>query len=690
MDHSMPRKLILHEVQPGETFQSLSVRYDMALGEVAALNKMPLSHPLMPGDSIFVYDMDDPDDDDGQSGVKRASSADPMVRRKQSVGEKHHDHMLLHHHDTVPRVEVGHHAGHHHEVSRPVSGRRVKTYASMYNERESIMIPGVLTITTEHVVFEPKAEHKAVKAKGILEYQVFRSITDILYVGSVKELPKALSVEQSPNSSRANSRGSPGDRKGFFSSILHRGHHGSHEDPSPIIHHHSAHKGHQHHISDTAALQTVKKMQVVKQLPKVDSADSPGSGSGSPRALEEDKNGMSETAVSAESGGKDQAPDLRDSLNSPGRTSNSTLDSHDMLADDDMALIKVVLKPHNTIYIPAGPGVFSDKKSPSKRVELVFAVPDVLSKEAIEALTYDADGNEYRSNAPVPLPHRATFGGHSTTDKIESDVEETMNEIRISVPDTSTKYLADDDSQDTVAKEASSRTLQDEGETRNSDTVITKQASQRSNPDSHTNGAGAGTGEQNQEEDTPPVIVGESRLVSDTEARILMRSVPYQYRNYSWSLLFATWQDGVSMSTFYRRMADYEEGPIFLVVGDEKGHVFGGYGSEPFRVSDRCLGNGECFLFSVRPKLAVYHWTRKNDYFMFGGNSSIFMGCGDGIFSNRHARSGLAHFGIWLDEYFDHGHSSYSRTFNNPSLAATEEFRAKTTEVWGLIEVEED
>jgi hypothetical protein len=58
--------------------------------------------------------------------------------------------------------------------------------------------------------------------------------------------------------------------------------------------------------------------------------------------------------------------------------------------------------------------------------------------------------------------------------------------------------------------------------------------------------------------------------------------------------------------------------------------VFGGFNS----VGWECLtkkgyyGTGECFVFSIKPKMAFYKWTEANDYFVSSTKDFIGMGGG--------------------------------------------------------------
>ena len=60
-------------------------------------------------------------------------------------------------------------------------------------------------------------------------------------------------------------------------------------------------------------------------------------------------------------------------------------------------------------------------------------------------------------------------------------------------------------------------------------------------------------------------------------------------------------------------------------------YQFGGFIGQHLADTNRYYGNGESFVFSMRPEPAKYPWTRNNDLFCLTNRSRIAMGGGSGI-----------------------------------------------------------
>lgn len=49
----------------------------------------------------------------------------------------------------------------------------------------------------------------------------------------------------------------------------------------------------------------------------------------------------------------------------------------------------------------------------------------------------------------------------------------------------------------------------------------------------------------------------------------------------------------------------------------QDGYVFGGFASVPWQISSEWYGDEKCFLFTLRPKMAVYLSTGLNNHYMY-------------------------------------------------------------------------
>jgi len=99
--------------------------------------------------------------------------------------------------------------------------------------------------------------------------------------------------------------------------------------------------------------------------------------------------------------------------------------------------------------------------------------------------------------------------------------------------------------------------------------------------------------------------------------------------------------------------------------------VFGAFSAEEWHVAHRYYGTGETFVFTLRPKLAVFKWTGKNPFYILSAEDSLAMG-GGGTFA------------LWLDADFSNGSSMECSTFRNACLASQEQFTCLRLECFEL------
>jgi hypothetical protein len=161
------------------------------------------------------------------------------------------------------------------------------------------------------------------------------------------------------------------------------------------------------------------------------------------------------------------------------------------------------------------------------------------------------------------------------------------------------------------------------------------------------------------------------------------------------SIAFTIDEDGCSLRRFFSKTESLE--PTILLIKTSVGEVFGAYCSESWsnrlgRESGTFFGNGETFLFSLKPKVQKYSWTdivsstpasptsagqksrklaraiHSSQLFMTATQNHIIIGSGNGS-------------GIWLDEDLGRGKSERCDTFNNEPLSAAGDFTCIALEV---------
>lgn len=157
------------------------------------------------------------------------------------------------------------------------------------------------------------------------------------------------------------------------------------------------------------------------------------------------------------------------------------------------------------------------------------------------------------------------------------------------------------------------------------------------------------------------------------------------------SIAFTTHDDGCSLRTFFAKTESLE--PTILLIKTSEGEVFGAFCSESWsnrlgRDAGHFFGNGETFLFSLKPRVQKYSWVGLNSsnptsptksrkvqraivssqLFMTATANHIIIGSGNGS-------------GIWLDEDLNRGKSEKCDTFNNHPLASAGDFTCTALEV---------
>merc|ERR1719430_2010842 len=89
--------------------------------------------------------------------------------------------------------------------------------------------------------------------------------------------------------------------------------------------------------------------------------------------------------------------------------------------------------------------------------------------------------------------------------------------------------------------------------------------------------------------------------------------------------IFDTKEDDKSLGEMSSRVC--YQGPTILVVKDTEGNVFGAHASTSWIDTEGgWVGNGESFLFSIEPKMAVFHSTGKDENFQALSSEMLAMG----------------------------------------------------------------
>ncbi|KAG9455016.1 hypothetical protein H6P81_007920 [Aristolochia fimbriata] len=120
----------------------------------------------------------------------------------------------------------------------------------------------------------------------------------------------------------------------------------------------------------------------------------------------------------------------------------------------------------------------------------------------------------------------------------------------------------------------------------------------------------------------------------------------------AWKLLYHSSINGLSFNTFFGSITA-EDGPTILLIKDKEGYVYGGYASQPWDRRSDFYGDMKSFLFQLYPRASIFRPTGANHNLQWCAvnfsSASIPNGIGFGGQVN--------HFGLFLSESFDHGHT---------------------------------
>lgn len=179
----------------------------------------------------------------------------------------------------------------------------------------------------------------------------------------------------------------------------------------------------------------------------------------------------------------------------------------------------------------------------------------------------------------------------------------------------------------------------------------------------------------------PPLMIRNDKSLLTPDQAILIRSwLPEPYCKCHFFSVFSTKSQGYSLGTLYRnhdtKLEQIMKDPSILIIEDSKGHIFGGFFPEAwYKHADHFYGSEESFVFSLAPTIEVFRATGENKHIMFSTPELLAVG------------GKLNYFGFQIDEEMVAGISHPCITFGCPKLAADENFKISSVQLWGLIDI---
>jgi len=166
-----------------------------------------------------------------------------------------------------------------------------------------------------------------------------------------------------------------------------------------------------------------------------------------------------------------------------------------------------------------------------------------------------------------------------------------------------------------------------------------------------------------------------SSCLDDASILFLNTNLLLEYRK-DWRCLYNSTAAG---GLFWLDLVDKIswKGPTLIIIKDDGGHVFGAHCSTSWAdTGDDWIGNGECFLFSIEPKMAIFHSTGKNENYQQMNKDApchLAMGGSEGA------------YGLEIVGNMTSGSSSGNvDTFDTIQLSHSQKFNIEHMEFWGL------
>lgn len=148
----------------------------------------------------------------------------------------------------------------------------------------------------------------------------------------------------------------------------------------------------------------------------------------------------------------------------------------------------------------------------------------------------------------------------------------------------------------------------------------------------------------------------------------------------AWALLYNNSVHGLSFNTFMGNLA-VGRGPSILLIKDKEGYIYGGYASQPWERHNNFYGDMKSFLFSLSPRAALYRPTGANSNMQWCAMNFMSTSVPNGLgFGGQ-----VNHFGLFLSESFELGHSFESVTYKSPCLSKTATIFPEIIECWGVV-----
>eukprot|EP01134_Creolimax_fragrantissima_P004464 CFRG4464T1 len=187
---------------------------------------------------------------------------------------------------------------------------------------------------------------------------------------------------------------------------------------------------------------------------------------------------------------------------------------------------------------------------------------------------------------------------------------------------------------------------------------------------------------------TPRTLTGfgksRSKLLTREAMWCLNAHLPHECTS-EWAMIYDSESMGKAFAQFMAH--SYNKGALLVIFKDTEGHVFGGFVTESLILNSTWYGTSDCFLFTLRPTVNVYHTTGYNTNY-------VYLNKGVKTLPNGFGMGGQIenYFGLWINPDLESGHSKAHpacSTYGSPRLSLNEVFSIDCCEVWRVGPVPE-
>jgi len=170
---------------------------------------------------------------------------------------------------------------------------------------------------------------------------------------------------------------------------------------------------------------------------------------------------------------------------------------------------------------------------------------------------------------------------------------------------------------------------------------------------------------------TPTDFQDNCSCLDNASILFLNTNLLLEYRK-NWRFLYSTLSHARSLQEMVSKIS--YKGPTIMIIKDSDGNMFGAHASTSWcNTEGGWVGNGECFIFSIQPKMAIFHSTGKDENFQMLSDELLALGGTPG------------NFGLELNSDLTSGSSSGNiETFHCTQLTSGSSFSVEHVEVWGL------